>query len=163
LLSLDVYNRSVTTDIIHTERRNLMGKLYLEVVTSKYCKGTSMRDKSTEYVELNIDCEIPERFESVDQINETNAKILEVIETYANSNDVVLGIEYNNAMVSTNMYQDQKYSKHVFVERSEGYFRNLLIENNVYMEINPITFNWTCFHREYWELKDNSFRVAKRS
>ena len=139
-----------------------MGKIYLEVTTSKYRKGTSMRDKSTEYVELEINYEIPSRFNSSEQIDEINSKITEVVEGYAKANDIVLGIEYENCMVGTNMYQDQKYSMRVFVDRGEGYFRNIPIKNIVYLD-DPISYDWWCFHRDFYELRDGHFIVAKRS
>ena len=139
-----------------------MAKMFLEVVTSKFRNGTSMRDKEKSLVELKIDHAIPELFPSVEELKEVESEILEILTKYAEKNDVVLGLEYNNAMVGTNMYQDQKYSKEVFIERGNGYFRRLLIQNEPYMKNDQITFNWFVGHREHWTMVDGSFRVHHR-
>ena len=139
-----------------------MGKIYMEVVTSKYMSGTSMRDESSDYILLDIDiADIPEHFSSAESFAETNNCILEAIKKYSEENDIMLGIEYNNAMVGTNMYQDQKYSTSVFVEIN-GYFRKLFIEYTPVIK-SSIYLNWLVSLNK-WEYRTdcNSFCVVKR-
>ena len=132
-----------------------MGKIYLEVITSKYIKGTSMRNEDAEYVILDIDPDM--------SFAETDNCILETIKKYSEEHDIMLGIKYNNAMVGTDMHHDQQYSCRVFVEKKDKYFRQVFIEYTTFL--NSIYLNWLVSPNTNWEYRAdrNTFcRVAKR-
>lgn len=98
-----------------------MSKIYLEVVESTYISGTSNRNRKKNYVELEV--------ESLD-----DSYILEVLTNYSESENIILGLEYNNGIVGTNYHALQKYSTAVFIphDKEEGFFRKLHIEYKFY-------------------------------
>ena len=136
-----------------------MSKMYLEVINSKFINGTSMRDESTEYVEFDLGFDIPEKFGNLENLQTAEKNILEIIKKYSEEADVMLGIRYNNAMVGTDYHKLQKYSRRLFVELSEGYYRLVMIEYFPYGNDNH-SLNWFAI-RNYYEKKNNGFIIKR--
>ena len=122
-----------------------MGKIYLEVYTSKPIDSTVKtlkRDVSVEYVELDIENKLPEWDPSEEdwyrRFRELLDKVLEDIKIYSKDNNIILGRAYNDFSIDifrpVDIFQEYKYSTQFFIEETDNCYQRVVIVDDKYTD-----------------------------
>ena len=122
-----------------------MGKIYLEVYTSKPIDSTVKtlkRDVSVEYVELDIENNLPEWTnlynDDYRRFRELLDKVLEYIKIYSKDNNIILGRAYNDFSIDifrpVDIFQEYKYSTQFFIEDADNCYKSIAIVDDGYTD-----------------------------